>query len=234
MSSNIHLTIYIPISSFLPTKKTLAHLEIILHLDIPDTLPHHHFITTFLQHPHLLRGIPHTQIPPPQRELHHPLLPGLQPSFLKPAQSLRDTAVRDSEVQLRDLSRGDVAGILNCGRDGREDVVQRVQTAGGSFASCIWGSEGAVDALRLRDGEIRIRKRRVRQTVAEFISRRDVMVDEVAVVDIHAFGEIRLGVLRVFGIGIGWVEEGAVVGFVFGDGVGEAAGGGLPAVEDFG
>lgn len=72
----------------------------------------------------------------------------------------------------------------------------------------------------------------VRQAVAEGVLRCYIAGEEVFVVDVESFGE---GVLqeetcsRVLDYG---VEEDAVVGGFGGDGVGEAAGGGLGAVED--
>ena len=72
----------------------------------------------------------------------------------------------------------------------------------------------------------------VGQAVAEGVLGGDVAGEEVFVVDFDAFGE---GDLQEEAGGCVWcdgVEQGAVVGGFGGDGVGEAAGGGLGAVED--
>jgi hypothetical protein len=85
------------------------------------------------------------------------------------------------------------------------------------------------------DGNVRQVESGVRQPEAEFVLHWQIVVVEVAVVDQEAFFEIGLP-----GVGIGGVEQRAgvcdvcerVVAFLFGDGVGEVAGGVDGAVED--
>ena len=91
-------------------------------------------------------------------------------------------------------------------------------------AGCGVGVEGCCEG---RVGEFG-----VGQAVAEGVLGGDVAGEEVFVVDVQAFGEGVLEEEACGCVGRDGVEQGAVVGGFGGDGVGEAAGGGLGAVED--
>jgi hypothetical protein len=97
------------------------------------------------------------------------------------------------------------------------------------------GGRGGVAYRCCRDGNVGQVERGVRQSEAELVLHRQVVVVEVAVVDQEAFLEVGLP-----GVGVGGVEERAgvcdvcegVVALLLGDGVGEVAGGVYGAVED--
>ena len=93
----------------------------------------------------------------------------------------------------------------------------------GDAGCCVWRESGCEGGV----GEFG-----VGEAVAEGVLGGDVAGEEVFVVDVDAFGE---GVLEEEACGCVWgdgVEQRAVVGGFGGDSVGEAAGGGLGAVED--
>jgi hypothetical protein len=204
-------------------------------LNIFHRLPNHNPICPTLQNPSLLHNIPRTHIPPVKLKRDFHLLARLQELLLKPAQhALRPTG--DVQVQLRHFGRGHGACVLDRDAHTRGCAPQCWVAAFGLHMRAVAVVRGALRAGGgvgcEAGGQRRVGEVGVCQAVAESVLGRDVAGDEVFIVDVDALCEIVLQEISAVGVWNRGVQKLAVVGGLFGDGVGQAAGGGLYAVEN--
>lgn len=157
--------------------RTLSHRESPLQLDVQHTRAHHDLIRALRLHPLLRGSVPLADVLLPQIERHRLAVARRKRGLGKASQHPRIRA-RNLKVELRDLCRGDTAYVCHPDGDGTD---------------CVEQTAAAVEA-RL-DAEFSVREIGVRQTVAEFVARRDVAVQEGAVVDVDALGEVAYDML---------------------------------------
>jgi hypothetical protein len=216
-------------STFSPNSKTAPHLN------IQHRLANHDIVLAALQYPCLFYNIPCAHITTIEPESDLGLFARLQKLLLKATQHARRSA-RYMQIQLSYFGSSHTTRVLDRHANLRSRPPEHRIAALRLYVcavAIVCGALGARSDVGLETSiETRICELGVRQAVAKRILRRDVPSGEIPVVDVDAFRERILREEAAGSVLNGRVEQGAVVGSFFGDSIGQAAGGGLPAVED--
>lgn len=159
-------------------------------------------------------NVPVAEVAPAQAEEDLGALPDRDDGLFEPAQDLYGLRGLGGEahVQLRDLGAVGGAHVLDDGADDH-DLVPQVDLAAEAEAArgVLVQERGPVGHLGRGHAVV---KRRVAEAVAEWVPDREIVLVEMAVVDIYAFGEVA---------GRGFAYAGWVVFFLQSNGVGQLA-----------